>query len=310
MNGDGGPTTLRVRAGALLVRFYPTAWRTRYGAEMLALIEDDPPSPRGLASLLTGAVDAHLHPQEAWRTSVSPAVRMRLSICAAFCCWIVMSLMGAGFQQETEDGSFSLAAESHPLLAIARAAIMAGAALGALSIAIGGLPLVWQALRAAYHRRDRKLAALLALPAVALVCFRGLMGLLVILAPAREGHFPLRFVLTAGVPWILGGILWASACSLAPRWVLARADPPAGALRLAARTSIALALAMAAVTAGLLTYASTLVLQAPGLAAQSSGPVGASTGAMLGTQAFLAALAGSLGLLGALRARRAAAELI
>jgi hypothetical protein len=147
---------LRLRIGAWLIDLDHTAWRARYRTEILALIEDDPPGPRGLASLLAGAADAHLRPRSTWRLSVSPAVRMRLSGCAAFCCWIAMSLMGAGFQ----------------------------------------------ALRAAYRRRDRKLAA------------------------------------------------------------------------------------------------------------RASGPVGASTGAMLGAQAFLAALACSLGLLGALRARRAAAELI
>jgi hypothetical protein len=304
------PSRIRGRAGALLVRLYPAAWRARYSDEILSLIEDDPPRARGLISLLAGAADAHLRPRASWRASIPAAVRVRLSVCGVFCCWIALSLMGAGFQQETEDRPFSLAASHHPLLAVARDAILAGATIGALSIAIGGLPLVWQALRSAYLARDHKLAALLALPAVAIVAFRGLMGLLVAVAPSRDGHFPLRFVLTASVPWLLGGILCATACAVAPRLVLARAMVSIVAMRRAAAASLPLALAMSLVTVGLVAYALGLLVQAPNEARLSSGPVGASTGAMLAAQTLIAAPVAALGALGALRARRAAAEMV
>ncbi len=44
-----------------LVRLYPAAWRARYGDELEALLEDDPPSPFDTLDLLLGAIDAHLH---------------------------------------------------------------------------------------------------------------------------------------------------------------------------------------------------------------------------------------------------------
>jgi hypothetical protein len=304
------PSRIRRRAGALLVRLYPAAWRARYGGEILPLIEDDPPGARGLVSLLAGAADAHLRPRASWQGSIAPAAQTRLSVCGVFCCWIALSLMGAGFQQETEDGPFSVATAHHPLLGLARAAILAGAALGALSIAIGGLPLVWQACRSAFRERDRRLVALLALPLVAAVSFRGLTALLVTTAPARHGHFLIGFVLTASAPWMLGGILCALVCALAPRLVLARANASVGALRRASIASLPLAVAMALVTGGLLAYAVDLLVQAPAVATLSSGPVGASTGAMLATQALLASPVAALGVVGALRARRAAAEMI
>jgi hypothetical protein len=45
-----------------LVRFYPRAWRDRYGAEFEALLEERPPRRRDVADTLLGAADAHLHP--------------------------------------------------------------------------------------------------------------------------------------------------------------------------------------------------------------------------------------------------------
>lgn len=44
-----------------LVRLYPAAWRSRYGDELAALLEDRPPGPFDVADLLLGAIDAHLH---------------------------------------------------------------------------------------------------------------------------------------------------------------------------------------------------------------------------------------------------------
>lgn len=46
-----------------LLRLYPRAWRRRYGAEMQALLAAERLSPRAVADLLAGAVDARLNPQ-------------------------------------------------------------------------------------------------------------------------------------------------------------------------------------------------------------------------------------------------------
>ena len=47
-------------AGAWLVRRYPRWWRERYADEVLALLEDRPPSRRDRLDLARGAIDAHL----------------------------------------------------------------------------------------------------------------------------------------------------------------------------------------------------------------------------------------------------------
>jgi hypothetical protein len=46
-----------------LVRLYPSAWRTRYGDEFLALLEARPARGRDLVDIAAGALDAHVFPQ-------------------------------------------------------------------------------------------------------------------------------------------------------------------------------------------------------------------------------------------------------
>jgi hypothetical protein len=45
----------------LLLRVYPARWRTRYGDEFAAVLEERPLGPFDVADVLLGAVDAHLH---------------------------------------------------------------------------------------------------------------------------------------------------------------------------------------------------------------------------------------------------------
>lgn len=48
-----------------LLYLYPRAWRARYGAEFLELLEEQPATPRVVVDLILGAVDARLRPQVA-----------------------------------------------------------------------------------------------------------------------------------------------------------------------------------------------------------------------------------------------------
>lgn len=57
-----------------LLRLYPGAWRSRYGDEMEALLEQRPPGRRERLDLVRGALDAWLH----------PATRSRAAAIAAF----------------------------------------------------------------------------------------------------------------------------------------------------------------------------------------------------------------------------------
>jgi hypothetical protein len=297
---------LRLLAGRALIGLYPEPWRTRYGAELGALLEDDAPRAGGLASLFTGAARAHLRPRSTWRGTTSPRARMRLSVGAVFAAWIVLSMMGIGFQKVTEGGAYEQAMHSHPLLSFAHDAIIAGALLGAAAIAVAGLPLLWQAAARALARRDARLASLLALPLLGVLGFVGVARLLGALAPARHGGFPAAFVLATGLPWALAGIACAAVCALAPRPVMRRIAPSRAALRRASYATIPLLAAMAAITLALIAYAVELYVRAPSLAAEASGPIGASSGAMLAAGCAVAALSTALASLASARALRAA----
>ena len=50
--------------GANLVRLYPRAWRARYEAEFLAVLEAAPTGAHDRLDIVRGALDAHLHPVE------------------------------------------------------------------------------------------------------------------------------------------------------------------------------------------------------------------------------------------------------
>jgi hypothetical protein len=295
----------RATLGRLLVGLYPQAWRQRYREEVLALMEDDPPGVRGLASLLLGASDAHLRPRSSWSTRASPPERIRLSIGGMFCCWIALAVVGAGFQKETEEPAFFAAARVHPVLAVAHAAIVAGAALGALTIAVGGLPLLWQALGQARKSRDRRLIGLLILPLVAIGSFAGLTWLLLAVAPASGAHARTGALLGLIAPWWVGGLACAISCAVAPRLVLRRVPVAMRSLRRAALAGLLLVVAMALITLALVAYDLALVLQSPALSAQSGGPIGASTGATLAAGAIVATLTTALAVVGATRAARA-----
>jgi hypothetical protein len=50
-------------SGEWVVRLFPRAWRARYGEELVAILELEPPNLRHLIGLLYCALDAHLDPQ-------------------------------------------------------------------------------------------------------------------------------------------------------------------------------------------------------------------------------------------------------
>jgi hypothetical protein len=284
---------LRVRVGVLLLGLYPLAWQQRYRDEVTALLEDDPPRLASLGGLLAGAAAAHMRPRAARREALPGPRRAQLSLTGMFACWIVLSVAGAAFQKETEEPMFASAESHHQLLASARGLVMAGAALGALAIAYGGLPLVAQAVRRAVQTLDVRLIAWLLAPAVAVAVFAAVSAITLAAAPEDAGGAALPTRLALLVPWEATGFGVAVTFALAPRAVLARMQTSAGSLR-------------RAVAAGrLVEYTVGLWLQAPPLAAQSAGPVWPSTVLTLAFGSVLACVALALAVLAQRRAHAA-----
>lgn len=51
------------RLTTALIRLYPQAWRTRYGAEMAEMLASEPLTLRSATDLVAGAIDARLNPR-------------------------------------------------------------------------------------------------------------------------------------------------------------------------------------------------------------------------------------------------------
>jgi hypothetical protein len=293
----------RTWLGKSMLALYPEPWRARYGVEMAALLEDDPPSARGLASIVFGAAGAHMRPLRSWREDLAPATAMRLSVGGLFACWILVSLAGVDFTQQTE--GLSPVESAHPLLEAARGAIVAGAMLGSASLLAGGLPLIFQALAAALRRRDRRLASLLAAPVVAIGLFAAFAALMMALAPRHETGFPPSYVLEIMAPLTLAALACALICALAPKAAMRRARPSVRLLRLAGLAGQALTLAICLICAGLAIYVPKLWTVSTAIGAEASGPFGASTRATLSLSLLAALLACGPALVSARRARTA-----
>lgn len=75
-NGSGSARSVRGArrpAGSRLLRLYPRAWRTRYEAELLELLDARPPDRAARVDLVRGAVDAQLHPGQPVRIPTAAA---------------------------------------------------------------------------------------------------------------------------------------------------------------------------------------------------------------------------------------------
>ena len=61
-------------SGPALLRLYPRGWRDRHGDEMLALLEDRPPSLADRVDLVRGTLDARLHPPDPSRLPAAAGI--------------------------------------------------------------------------------------------------------------------------------------------------------------------------------------------------------------------------------------------
>src|SRR5450755_4419385 len=152
------------RLARTLVGLYPSAWRHRYGDELLVLVADTGLSARTSFSLVAGAARswarpaAHLH---------DPVARMRSSITVVVGAWVALAAAGLIFGQLNEDQALRSATPGHSLSQNLYQVFSLAAHLSVLVLALGTAPAMVQLLvRAARRRRYRDLL-LLSLPATA-----------------------------------------------------------------------------------------------------------------------------------------------
>jgi hypothetical protein len=203
---------------------YPPSWRARYGAEVLALLDDSGGGPAAVASLAWHALPAWLCPP---RHLHDRSARMRASLATALMSWSMLTGLGLVFAQLTQ--LQGLAPAALPQVRWAYAVFDVALAASALIAGLGGLPLWLLMLRRAWREQRVRDTAYLLLPVIAPVIY--LAGLIVTARLAggaggvSEGWFG---VIT------LAGFTAAATAAAGPGLALRRLQPRGPALRLAA----------------------------------------------------------------------------
>jgi hypothetical protein len=259
------------RLAKAALALYPLAFRRRYGDEMLALVEDSPPSSRATFDLLRGAVVAHVRPSAGISAALGPEDRLRATSSGVLACWIAFAAAGFGFYKTTEDDSFSKAGDAHLALGGAHVAIQALAALASIAVLAGALPLVMTALRQARHVRPVRRATGFAVGGVALFAIS--TAALVLLAHSARS-ISHTVAGAAFLAWILVGLLSGGVCASAARNGLFAMEVGRRGLVAALVCGTVVTTSMALMSIATAVYVVALSFEASGLAGAGNGPFG------------------------------------
>jgi hypothetical protein len=263
-----------------LVRLYPRAWRERYEEEFIALIEERPASLFDLHDIALGALDAWLRPQVASERRVRGMIgRMRNSVLLVLWAWVGVVVAGVGFQKMTEYEDFTRAARQNITVGAAFDAVVVGAVLALAAVLVGGLPIVFAAVRGAFAEGRKDVPLLLCVPPLSLASFVGyvlLVGKVVCpVAGCTTVHSLVNvalFLSIAGV-FVLAAVASAASVSVAVR----RSSVGESLYRFALYPAGLATLAMVVVSTATLVWGLALWVQAPALFTGDDGILATST---------------------------------
>jgi hypothetical protein len=299
----------RLRAG--LVRCYPPAWRSRYGAELEALIlaadADGTPALRTGLDVLAGAGRERLRDWGLAADGDSPGQGPRSGVLLVLCSWALLVLGGAGVQRFSEHWEDLTPGPSRALPAAAFDGLLLAGVLGCILVAAGialALPRLTAFLRAggwsALRRPARVALALtigLALATLALATWAHSLN-----TSQRNGAdvaYEITFLLWAG----LGALTLIAWTVLAVRCAR-RAGLDGSLLRIEAGLAVAVALAALAATAATALWWGALAAEAPSVLHGRAAGGGSAVPFPLLLDAVVMAAGSLLGLAGARRCAR------
>jgi hypothetical protein len=223
---------------------YPPSWRARYGAEVLALLDDSGGGPAAAASLAWHALPAWFYPP---RHLHDRPARMRASLATALVSGSMLTGLGLVFAQLTQLQGFAPAAL--PQVRWAYAVFDVTLATSALIAGLGGLPLWLLMLRRAWREQRTRNTVYLLLPVLVPVAYLGGLIVTTRLAGGASGVSQGWFgVIT------LAGFAAAATAAAGLGLALRRLQPRGPALRLAATA--------AGVSAGLMAVAAVAIVVA------------------------------------------------
>lgn len=137
-----------------LLRWYPPAWRERYGAELLALLEDTldgrPPSWRLRLSLLLAGLRERAYAAGLAGSSAPSDVRRRAGTLVVLCAWTAFVFAGAAYARLAEHADLFVSRSAHPVVVWSYTLVQAGALLAGAAVVTGAvvaLPALWRYAR-------------------------------------------------------------------------------------------------------------------------------------------------------------------
>jgi hypothetical protein len=295
------------RLAMLALVMYPLGFRRRYGAEMLALLDESPVGAATVLDLLRGAVVAHVRPPAA-AGCVGSADRVRASASGVLACWVAFAAAGFAFYNTTEDAPFTTAGHAHPLLGDVHISIQVLAVVASGALILGALPLILTALGRA--RSDSGLRRHVYASGLAVGVFIALTAALVVLSHGNHSRHPATAGGIGFIAWGLAGLACAAVCVVAARRALFALPVPRWRLITAFEGAALVSRAMAAMTVATALYAVALPIDAARLASSGNGPLQALTvSASLIVQVVVMAIAAALALATTRRGRDAAGAL-
>jgi len=128
---------------AALLRWYPSAWRERYGEELVALMEESadeqPPTAKVKLSLAWAGLRERAHQSGLVGVQLSPADRARAGSLLVLCAWTAFVLAGASFSKATEHFAQALPVASRPLPQGAFDIVAALGVIGVTLVVLGAI---------------------------------------------------------------------------------------------------------------------------------------------------------------------------
>jgi hypothetical protein len=215
-----------MRLPAWLVRLYPPAWRSRYGEEFEALLEESLRSPLDVVDVILGALDARffLFNKIDWRTFIM-VNKLRTTILIVFSAYIAFIMGGIGLVGVVDDSPVAdlMKTGTAKGLLISWNTVEAASAIALFTVIVGGMPLAAALFRRAFKSRrimNWLLVPLFSSLVFALYCFfwfsisKGWIHIPGVLQYVSEFNFPLGNKLILG-GYILVLIIGASVNTLA-----------------------------------------------------------------------------------------------
>ena len=174
------------RTAARLVRLYPRCWRTRYGEEFAALLEQHPLSLKTFVNVLGSAGAMHMRPAISSHES-----KQGIIVGSVWSAWMMAVVAGLILYGMVDDSPLLIAMDQSSMFAAGWKVIQAGCVLTVSAIVIAGLPLASSIGRSALRERRHGICLRLAIPFISLLALVGWMTAVLIFT---GGHW-------AASPW-------------------------------------------------------------------------------------------------------------